>query len=170
MNPLIKFGAAIAMVLVVLFGAYHHGCSVTAAAYELKITEANEQHAAALADLQAKARATEDRSAQQIAAIDRTHQERLTHEIDSRDRTIADLRAGTVSVRKRFTCPAGADQRVLDAPISTGSSDAAQGGGLQQADAEFLIRFASEADQAVTQLAACQAVVRADRDLSSFNQ
>lgn len=163
MNPLLKYAIALALVASTLFGAYHHGCSVTAADYELKITKANEQHAAALADLQAKARAAEDRNAQQIAAIDRTHQERLSHEIDSRDRTIADLRAGTVSVRKRFTCPASTDQRMPGAPASTGGSDAAQAGGLQQADAEFFVRFASEANAVALQLQSCQAVVKADR-------
>lgn len=163
MNSLLKYAVAPAIVGGALFGAYHHGCSVTSAAYKLKITKANKQHAQQLAKLEASARADEQSKAASMHAIDQQTIQGQTDEISKRDRTIADYRSGAVRLRDHFTCAASTDQRVLSAAPGAGQRDEASAGGLQQPDVEFLVRLASEADQAVTQLAACQAVVRADR-------
>lgn len=76
--------------------------------------------------------------------------------IKERDATIAGLRNESIRLRKRFTCPA--------LPASTGASAGSDGGeesGLLGEDAEFLVRFASEADEVVLQLQACQDTLRA---------
>lgn len=167
MNPLIKYGVAVAMALVVLFGAYSHGVTVTTAHYEAVIVKANTDHARQLASLEASARADEQARAATMHQIDQQTIKGQNDEISKRDRTIADYRGGALRLRDKFTCVAGADQRVPGTAASTGQRDAASAGGLQQPDIEFLVRLASQADQAVTQLAACQAVVRTDRDTSS---
>ena len=69
--------------------------------------------------------------------------------------TIAGLRAGSLRVRDRFRCPAGVSQ----APAGARSADDAGPGGLQPADAEFLVRFAADADAIARKLNALQAVL-----------
>lgn len=54
------------------------------------------------------------------------------------DRTIADLRNGTLRLRDRFTCPKASRDSAPSAP--------AEESGLLVSDAEFLIQFAAEAD------------------------
>lgn len=54
------------------------------------------------------------------------------------DRTIADLRDGTLRLRDRFTCPKASRDPAAAAP--------AQEPGLLNEDVEFLLRFAGEAD------------------------
>lgn len=71
------------------------------------------------------------------------------------DRTIADLRNGTLRLRDRFTCPS------LPRPAEANpGDDAGSQGGLLREDAEFLLRLGSEADRAIIQLQECQAYVR----------
>jgi hypothetical protein len=55
------------------------------------------------------------------------------------ERTIADLRSGTVRLRDRFTCPAAKASGAAAKPVPEES-------GLRIEDAEFLVRFADEAD------------------------
>lgn len=55
------------------------------------------------------------------------------------DRTIAGLRSGTVRLRERFTCPAAKAPGASAEPVTEES-------GLRVTDAEFLVRFADEAD------------------------
>ena len=73
--------------------------------------------------------------------------------------TISGLRAGTLRVRQRFTCPG-----VSEAPAGAGSADDPGPGGLQPADAEFLVRFAAEADAIARKLNALQAVLAGGRE------
>lgn len=155
----------VAVVLVVLgglYGAYRHGVNVTTDHYERVIAQSTADNAIALADAQEQARRTEKRHADQIADIDRTHQEALQNEITSHNRIVADLRSGALRLRDRFKCPAAAGG-VSTPGTSTGSGDAAGEGGLRGEDAEFFVSEAHRANAVVLQLQACQAVVRADR-------
>lgn len=54
------------------------------------------------------------------------------------DRTIADLRNGTLRLRDRFTCP--------KASRDSATSATPEESGLLVSDAEFLVQFAAEAD------------------------
>lgn len=153
---------AVAVVAAVLFGAYHHGVSVTEDKYERRAAEQEAANIKALNELNDKAIAAERQHAIDLAAIDQRHQGDLKNEIDSRDRIITDLRSGAMQLRKRFTC-APAVERVPAVAARAGIGDAGQAGGLQREDAEFLVREASRADEVVLQLRACQGVVRDDR-------
>ena len=77
------------------------------------------------------------------------------------ERTIADLRAGTLKLRNRFTCPAKATEVAGSSEGDNGTSEA----GLLGADAEFLISEAERADKVVNQLTACQNVLKAEREV-----
>lgn len=78
-----------------------------------------------------------------------------------RDDLVADLGAGRVRVLERFRCPGAAP--AADARVGSGGGDAAEKRGLSAADGAFLVRFATEADDVVRQLHACQATLSADR-------
>lgn len=71
------------------------------------------------------------------------------------DRTIADLRDGTLRLRDRFTCPKASRDPAASAP--------SQEPGLLQSDAEFLVRFADEADQIADERNQCIASYNALR-------
>jgi hypothetical protein len=159
----LPYAAGVIAITAALYLAESHGEGVRDTYWKGVIDKANAQHAQQLADLEASARADEEAKANALYAADRQLIESKQNEIDSRDRTIAGLRVGSISMRDRFTCAAGTDQRVPGPAAGTGQRDAAGQRGLQQADGEFLVRLASEADQVTHQLAACQAVVRADR-------
>lgn len=75
--------------------------------------------------------------------------------------TVADLRADNLQLRKRFQCPAASPAGATATSAAGGDGEAQPG--LSRADAEFLVRLAGEADDAVRQLTACQAVIDADR-------
>jgi hypothetical protein len=75
---------------------------------------------------------------------------------NEKDAVIADLRSGDVRLRERFTCPTSVPN---DTPAS-GERDGGEGRGLLEQDAEFLVRFAAEADARVKQLQSCQAVLK----------
>ncbi|WP_290872050.1 lysis system i-spanin subunit Rz [Aquabacterium sp.] len=164
MNPLAKYGAAVAITLASLYGAYRHGCTVTQAAADLATTKANAAHAAETISLQAQVRAAEHKATQDMAAIDAQHQKDIADERSKASATLASYRAGTLRLRDEFAPTIGPAQPVLPGvATSTGKRDAAGTGGLQPAHVEFLVQIASDADQVAKQLAACQAVVRADR-------
>lgn len=63
------------------------------------------------------------------------------------DSLAADIRAGRVQVKPRFACPAPRPQ--ANPAGSPGASGEDSQGGLLGSDAEFLVRFAADADQAV---------------------
>lgn len=121
-----------------------------------------------LADLQAtqeKLRIAENNHAVQLNHVSQTYQEKLTNEKQKLNNVIASYRAGTLSLRdKHATSDAPACAGI---PAKTGTAasgrDATEGAKLSQPLAEFLIGLASEADEVVQQLTACQAIVNADR-------
>lgn len=141
-----------------LFAAYQFGVSVTTDEYEAVIAKRDADAAEAKANAVQEARRQEQAAAAYIAFIDRVQEEALRNAIEARDDTIADLRSGALQLRERFTCSAARSSVPGTAP-STGLDHAPGEGGLQRTDAEFLVRFAGEADEVVIQLQACQAVL-----------
>lgn len=144
--------------------AYHAGKVAGDTAHQDELTRINLANASALSLLQAKVRQQEQDKAAELAAIDQRHQQEIHDREAISNRTIADLRAGTVRLRSDIAANEfAASVRLPSVAAGTGQRHAAQGVGLRIADAEFLVRTADEADQVADQLRACQAVVRADR-------
>lgn len=101
-----------------------------------------------------------EKGGQAVAAIDRDLLKENDDAQAATDRTIADLRSGNLRLRKQLaarTCRTG------EASAAAGGRDEVETTGLSNADGEFLIRLADEADDAVRQLSACQIVVEAYR-------
>jgi len=161
----------VCVALVLAIAGFFYGSSITAdslnASHKAEIQTINARNAKAVVALQSNVRALEQGRVTDMATLDKQFTERLKHEIDSKDRTIADLRAGTVQLRKRFSCDDRTAQGGTGAPgTSTSLGDAGTPGGLQTEDAEFLLREAGRADEVVAQLSACQAIVRKDREVT----
>jgi len=164
--------AAILAAFAVLFGAYSFGVHVERQARVAEVNGLNAEYAQQLADAnqrtadaQQRERDKEAQRQRDMAALDVQHHKELTDAKAAADRTIADLRAGNLRLRERFTCPAAAGPAGGAGQAGTGASvgDAAQGHGLQPADAEFLLSEAARADEVTVQLRACQDIVRRDR-------
>ena len=148
--PVLVLGSA-------LFLSYSFGKDVAADHYEKVIADRDASAERARADALSDARREEQGRAAYVAMIDQTKQEHLRNAIQVRDNTIDDLRTGNLQLRQRFTCPAA--NNMPGASDGTGLDHEARRGGLQQTDAEFLVRFAGEADEVTIQLQACQAVL-----------
>lgn len=146
-----------------LYAAYAHGVGTTTRLYELRIGADALKHARDLMSWNARVEAAERRSVDDMAALAATYEKVRADEKAQHERHAAELLNGTLRLRKRLAYAGCGGAGIAQAGASAGSGDAAQGVGLQLADAQFLLRIASEADQVADQLRACQAVVRADR-------
>lgn len=112
--------------------------------------------------------ASERARARTQADIDTAYQKGTQDAQAQLDSTISDLRADNLRLRRKFTCPDPANAGATAA--SAGIGDGGAQGGLQQSDAEFLVRLAAEADAVALQLQACQAIVRSDRRVDLIKQ
>lgn len=124
------------------------------------LTEAN----ARIQTLQAQARTQEHVYGEALAIADTLYQEGLQHEKTKFNRVVADLRTGDL----RLYVPVaragdGGGGGSGAAAAATGERDGEARAELSGAAAEFLVGLASEANEVVEQLTACQAVVIADR-------
>ncbi|WP_429103982.1 lysis system i-spanin subunit Rz [Aeromonas hydrophila] len=102
--------------------------------------------------------AWERRSAELVAEADSAYQKGIEDGKKSLDADVAAIHDGSKRVRDKFRCPAPAkrpDPLPTPGPAPGGGDEAAQGG-LQPADAEFLVRLGHEANDVVRQLTACQ--------------
>lgn len=118
-----------------------------------KIATLQASYAETLAKYETQARAKEQAQAATIAQIDAQHAQEMKDAQAAADRTIADLRAGTLKLRKRWTCP-----RVPEVAASPGKSDAAADD--RAASAARIVRAADEADATIRAL---QEILRAER-------
>lgn len=126
------------------------------------LANANEQ-AAKTKEIEERYRAKEQASAQAIAQVSGDYERKLT-DAQGKTRIALDaIRSGSVRLRDP-----GADQQAsrgcpAETPASTGRRDGDTQGRLSGAASEFLLGLAADADRNTLQLAACQAVVAADR-------
>lgn len=89
-----------------------------------------------------------------LADIDEKNTKEVERAKKEYDRTIADLRAGNLQLRQRFTCPKA------NSPVpSAGVDNGQETGGLQVQDGEFLVSEAERADSVARQLTAAQEVI-----------
>lgn len=119
---------------------------------------------ARIVELQTEVRRKEAVYAAAVNAIQTKFQKDLKHEKTRHDSTVAALRAGTLRLRIPVaSCPAGGGSAGGAPGTGTSGRDAAPRAELSEPAAEFLVGLASDADQVVHQLTACQAIVAADR-------
>ena len=148
----------LAVAAVIGAGTYlHHAGEVDAtervsAKYDAKITAMQSAAAAQhLADVNA-ARDAEQSHATAIAAIAADNLQKADHEKVLADKTIADIRAGTLRLRDRFTAPACAGG-LPGIAAGPGVDHGTVAGGLQSQDAVFLVSESARADDSHAQQA-----------------
>ena len=111
-----------------------------------------------------RVREAEQSIASQVADAATEYQRALKGKDDALNIALNSLRAGTGRLFVSATCPAPGGNTADSAAAGAGRRDGAAGTAiLGEADSTFLLAEASRADGIVHQLAACQAVVRADR-------
>lgn len=119
--------------------------------------------------LEDQARQREREHAQDMADASAQFQEGLKHAQVAKDRAVAELRRGDIRLRVPVAvgaCPGpAAGAGAATAGPGPGASDGQARAELSFSAAEFLVGLASEADEVVHQLSACQAIVAADRRL-----
>lgn len=141
---------------------YQRGADETRAAYAKRD---NEQLKAALAkvqELEAAARAAEQKHAKELAALDRQRRQEEQDAKRQHERDVAAVRAGTLRLRDRgaTSCPAVSGQRPgPEAGAAASKRDAEAGTQLSDQAAEFLLGLTSEADDIARQLATAQALI-----------
>ena len=115
--------------------------------------------------LNKKIREAERAHAVELQTVSNNYQQGLKHEKQKFNDVVASYRAGTISLRDKHAAGSPAACVGFAADLSAGASgrDATEGAKLSQPLAEFLIGLASEADEVVQQLTACQEIVNADR-------
>lgn len=113
-----------------------------------------------------QARDKEQLHAAALVTASTQYQKDLSHEKATKDSVIADLRTGARRLRIELAAThAAAGSGAAEAGPSPGRCDGATTAELSESAAEFLVGLASEADEVVHQLTACQAVVTADRQI-----
>ncbi len=101
-------------------------------------------------------------AAQQIADADAAYQRILQEQHDAASQTIASYRAGTLRLRKQFTCGIrAAAVATTNAQPTAVLSDEASKCGLSEADVSDLVRLADSANAVAAQLTQAQAVILA---------
>ena len=142
----------------------HDGSKITAAKYEAAQIVSDRAAADALAKATQSAKDIEHASQEAQVAASETYQKGLTHVTQTKDRVIAQLRAGTLRLRdpgSKYTL----DTNPMS-PIgaSTGRCNVGEKTGFSDELNQFLVGEASRADSFVAQLTACQAIIKSDRD------
>lgn len=159
-DALIRWMAGALAVLALLAGIWWHGHSRGAAGVQAEWDADRARLNTKLLAQERSVRAAEQQHAQALAAIDAKYQENERNAQLETDRLRAQLRAGTV----RLSVPVVAGSCRLPATgAGAGSGDGAERADIQPAAADDLVALAADADAVVRQLSACQAVVRADR-------
>lgn len=110
----------------------------------------------ATAKFNAETKAKEAAQAEKLAQVGFQYERDKAHALDQKDRVIADLRSGAVSLRPQWRCPASP---MPDTPGSTQAVDDAAD--LREADAGSLVSIAAACDAHVRGL---QAILTKERE------
>jgi prophage endopeptidase len=160
----VKLFAALVLAAVLGFIAYliyNAGGDAREAPWLKREAATNADAAARIKAAEDRVRAAVARATQARADIDAAYQRGLQENDDAKNTALAQLRAG----RRLFIgaqCPASGSA-VPDPAAPAGVGDGGARAELSEPAAEWLVGLASEADAVARQLAACQAVIRADR-------
>ena len=139
-----------------LGGVWLHGYHRADSGWEARWDAQQAVYAAERKAAEEAARKTEERHRAEYKAIAGRFLALQEKADEEHAAVVAGLRAGTVRVRQRLTCP-----RVPDTAGSAQGTDGAGPRGLSPADAELLLRVGRDADEIARRLNALQEAVRA---------
>lgn len=148
--------------------AYDNGVTAEKLMWESRESEELASANKKILDLTDKARKDEAQHNLNLATISTEYEEYKKNDKLKNDKVIADLNTGVIRLRDKYantigqaTCTSG----VSETTASTSERNGETGTELSTKTSEFLYRLASESDDVVKQLTACQAVVIEDRRL-----
>jgi len=150
-------------------GSYFKGRSdggaIVRSEYAQRDLKAAQDYAAKKDALQDAYRAQEARWQEKFVSASRTHQRELANVHTSKLAAIAAVESGALRLRLNdpADCAPGRDSYAEIASAASGRNGDAEGRFLGKADSAFLIAEASRADALVSQLTACQQVLRDER-------
>lgn len=144
---------------------YSLGQTVVRAEWQQQALAESITNAAKYKELSDKYRAMEQTNAARIAAVSKTYQSKLQGATNAKLAAESALRDGTLRLRltEPARCEASGDPAPTPSPGAERRDGSATGELLGPTDSAFLVALASEADSVAIQLAACQAVIRSDR-------
>ena len=149
----------VAFILACLF-SWTQGALNVQAKWDKEKAELNARAAAEIEAANNRVRAIERESYLKVAQTEQLFNKKLKEKDLEEANALNRARTGGLFVNAK--CPSGADT-VPGASSSSGSSDGETRVELPQADGEFLIRFAAEADRITEQLSACQKLLEDER-------
>ena len=138
-NPYLWLGIALACLL-----SFFGGCSVQKERDQKAMDNHLAADKAAAEAFNAESQRKDAAQAQALAQVGIAYEREKAHALDQKDRVIADLRAGKLSLRPQWKCPASP---MSDTPIGAGSADDAAD--LREADAGSLVSIAAACDAQV---------------------
>lgn len=168
MNPYAYLIAAVVAV-VMLAGAYLQGRSdgtdITTSAYATRDLQGAQVSFAKYQEVSDKYRAQEARWQEKFVSASRTHQRELANVHTSKLAAIAAVESGALRLRLNdpTDCATSRSGSAEIATAASGRNGDAEGRFLGKADSAFLIAEASRADAVVSQLTACQQILRDER-------
>jgi hypothetical protein len=158
----IKISAAIALLVGAFFWGYHSASVSVHRQWAEEKAQLNAQAAQQIAQANAKVLAAERLANIRIAVITANYEAQLKEQTHEKNRLDAINRGDGLFVNA--ICPSGGNANGTTATTPSGG-DGASRVRLSQADGQFLIEFAAEADQVANQLTQCQAVIQSDREV-----
>ena len=158
--------AALAVALLVAGAAvkgYHMGQDNIRAEYAARDLQQANEAAAATKAVEEKYRAQEQAHAQALSQVSATYQGKLTDAQAKTTTALNAIRSGSIRMRDPGAVSKADCGSTASTVTAASGRDGDTQGGLSGTASEFLLTLAADADRNTLQLAACQAVVEADR-------
>lgn len=168
MNPWIALGLVLAWVASLAGVGYWQndaGHTAERVAWQTRDNEELRKANAKIIALNDAARQTEQQNAAKVAAIATDYERKLKDAKTQRDHDIADAYSGAIGLRIPST--SGITAGGSEAATTTAATGQCNGGTATELPRETvanLLALADDADEITNQLAACQEVIRADRE------
>ena len=161
-----KLAAAIVLVLAVLGAVHRYGTyreNTVRLEYQARDLKAAQDYAAKTQSLQEAYRAQEARWQEKFVSASRTYQKGLANAHTQRLADIAAIDAGTLRLRDPGTDNQACGSSATVAASGSSGHHGSEGAYLSSKAAQFLLGLTAEADSVVSQLTACQQVLRDER-------
>ena len=159
-----KYAVMLGLLIAVGLWQRHDGALSERVVWETRLAEENANAAKSIQAAEESARQKEHDSAQRIQSISADYQRKLANEktkYKSVDARVADGSFRLLDSSATAVCPDNGGTPQASAPA--GGSNGAEGCKLSANTSRSLWFLATNADDVATQLAACQAVIEADR-------
>lgn len=161
----VRYAIALALLLGCVYAVYRYGYTRAETIGQLALKQEQERNVAAENKLRQDASIVEQDLRQQVSILSRKGYNDLQNAKATADSTIANLTAGNLKLRKRLAAYSANETRGpnIGTASRVGDPTSEQAIGLQPADAQFLVRFGSDAEQRSEALKTCVAIAEKNK-------